>query len=291
MRAHTAAATFARAIALAASLAAACGGSGDGRTPAASTSAVATATGTAMPVASATMAAATETPAPGPSATSALPSPVPPTPAAPARVVYRGDPSRRVVALTFDAGADTGYAAQVLQTLRDNNIRATFGMTGVWAEANRGLLNAIAADGHQIINHSYDHRSFTGASTSSAPLSREERRLELSRTETTVYRITGGRSTRPYFRPPYGDLDASVQRDVAEDGYDTIVMWTVDSRGWDHLPAAEIVERCLSLAEPGAIYIMHVGAESQDAAALQQVVDGLRAQGYGFVTVGELLSP
>src|SRR5581483_6105492 len=209
-----------------------------------------------------TAAAATETLAPGPSGTGAPPSPVPPTPVAPARVVYRGDPSRRVVALTFDAGADRGSTAAILQTLRDNNIRATFGVTGLWAEANRDLLNAIAADGHQIINHSYDHKSFTGTSTSSAPLSREQRRLELSRTETTVYRITGGRSTRPYFRPPYGDLDASVQRDVAEDGYDTVVMWTVDSRGWDHLPAPQIVERCLSLAEPGAIYVMHVGAES-----------------------------
>jgi len=284
MRARTTAVAIV-AFAATAAIAAACGGSGGARTPTASTSAVATASGTVTPPPSATGPVATGTSAPEP------PSPVPPTPVAPARVVYRGDPSRRVVALTFDAGADRGYTAAILQTLRDNNIRATFGVTGVWAEANRDLLNAIAADGHQLINHSYDHKSFTGASTSSAPLSREQRRLELSRTETTVYRITGGRSTRPYFRPPYGDLDASVQRDVAEDGYDTVVMWTVDSRGWDHLPAPQIVERCLSLAEPGAIYVMHVGAESQDAAALQQVVDGLRARGYGFVTVAELLSP
>jgi hypothetical protein len=56
----------------------------------------------------------------------------------------------------------------------------------------------------------------------------------------------------------------------------------VDSLGWNGLPADQIVERCLSLAEPGAIYVFHVGSASQDAAALQAVIDGLRTRGYAI---------
>jgi len=211
------------------------------------------------------------------------------TPAAPAVILARGDPSRRVVALTFDAGSDGGFTREILATLSAERVRATFSVTGAWAEANVGLLLSIAAEGHELINHSYSHRSFTGRSTGSAPLSADERRLELSRVETTVFRLTS-RSTRPYFRPPYGDVDASVQRDAAAAGYGVIVMWTIDSLGWNGASADAIVERVLGMAEPGAIVIMHVGSDSDDAAALQRVIDGLRGAGYGFVTIDEMVA-
>jgi peptidoglycan/xylan/chitin deacetylase (PgdA/CDA1 family) len=194
-----------------------------------------------------------------------------------------------MVALTFDAGSDAGYTAQILETLRTEGVRASFGMTGKWAEQNQDLLLAIAAGGHEFINHTYDHASFTGLSTGEAPLSTEQRSLELSRAETTVYHLTG-RSTRPYFRPPYGDLDQSVLADVAHDGYPFIIMWTVDTLGWKGVSADAIVQRSLELAEPGAIYVMHVGSQSQDGPALRRVIDGLRAAGYSFGAVSDLLA-
>ncbi|HXK33764.1 MAG TPA: polysaccharide deacetylase family protein, partial [Dehalococcoidia bacterium] len=126
-------------------------------------------------------------------------------------------------------------------------------------------------------------------STDTPPLAYEERALELARTERTVYRLTG-RSTLPYFRPPFGDLDDSVLADVGREGYAYAVMWTVDTLGWDGLAAPAIVARGLALAEPGAIFIMHVGSASQDAAALPDLVAGLRAAGYGFVPVSELIA-
>jgi peptidoglycan/xylan/chitin deacetylase (PgdA/CDA1 family) len=206
----------------------------------------------------------------------------------PARILSRGDPSLRQVALTFDAGSDAGYTAVILETLRREGVRASFGITGLWAEQHKDLLLAIAADGHEIINHSYSHASFTGRSTEREPLTPEQRASELSRTETTVYRNTG-RSTRPLFRPPFGDVDASVQGDAAANGYDVIVMWTVDTFGWRRASADEIVERGLRLAEPGAIYVMHVGSESEDGPALARLIAGLREMGYGFVTIGEMV--
>ena len=217
--------------------------------------------------------------------------PVPsPTPATTAQVVRRGDASRRLVALSFDAAADPGFTGQILETLKANGISASFSISGQWAERNRDLVRRIAREGHLLMNHSYDHPSFTGLSTGQPPLTRAQRFEQLDRTDSVIEELTG-QSTRPYFRPPYGDYDASVNADLFARGYVYNVLWTVDSLGWDGLPAADIVRRCLSRAEPGAIYVFHVGAASEDAAALQTIIDGLREMGYSMASVSDLIAP
>lgn len=207
-----------------------------------------------------------------------------------AEVVRIGNASRREVAFTFDAGSDPGYTGMILDTLAANGITASFGMTGKWAEANPDLLRRIADEGHSLINHSYDHPSFTGGSTDSPPLSQAERWDQLDRTEETVLRVSGA-TTKPYFRPPYGAYDESVNADVGARGYAYNVMWAVDSRGWMGIQAPEITSRCLELAEPGAIYVFHVGAASQDGPALQAIIDGLRADGYAMGDINRVLAP
>ncbi len=234
----------------------------------------------------------TATPSPLP------PTPVPPTPPAqpvtlppegsPALVIRKGDASRKIVAFSFDAGADAGYAAQILDTLEANGIHASFGMTGRWAERNPELLRRTVREGHHLINHSYDHASMTGAATKTAPLTREQRWEELDRTEAIVNQLTGA-TTKPYFRPPYGAYDASVNEDVGARGYAYNVLWSVDSRGWMGWSAGAIIQRCVERAEPGAIYVFHVGSASQDGPALQAIIDGLRAQGYFIGSVPDVL--
>lgn len=192
------------------------------------------------------------------------------------------------VAFSFDAGSDTGYAAQILDTLAANGIRASFGMTGRWAEQNPGLLQRMVNEGHNMINHTYDHGSMTGNSTRMAAQTRDERWAQLDRTEAIIAGLTGA-TTKPYFRPPFGDYDASVNEDVGARGYGYNVMWTVDSRGWQGLPAGAITQRCVQLAEPGAIYVFHVGSASQDGPALQGIIDGLRANGYAIGSVPDVL--
>ena len=269
-------------LALLALLLAACGGGEEGEP---------TSTATSRPTRT-----PTHTPTKVPTSTPTL-TPVPqPTqePTQPltghAEVLRRGDPATNAVVLTFDAGSDTGFATQILDTLEAEHITAAFGITGQWADRNPGLIRRIVAEGHQLINHSYDHASFTGLSTRNLPLSQQQRWAEVDRTEEIVQQIAGA-STKPYFRPPYGDYDDSVNADVFARGYTYNVMWTVDSQGWNGLSADEIVQRCLSQAQAGAIYIFHVGSASQDAAALQRVIDGLRATGYGFVPLSAFAPP
>lgn len=199
--------------------------------------------------------------------------------------VRRLDTSRKVVALTFDAGSDVGYTAQILDTLKANNVKASFGMTGRWAEEHPVLVRRMVAEGHTLINHTYSHPSFTGYSTGTSPISYSARARELNSTEAAVQRITGA-STRPYFRPPYGDYDQSVLVDVYTRGYRYDVMWSVDSLGWQGLTKQQILQRSLDGLEPGAIYLYHVGSQSQDGPALQSIISALRERGYGFVTVG-----
>ena len=212
---------------------------------------------------------------PGASAATSTPTP------GSAQVVRKADTTSQTVFLTFDAGSDTGFTAQILDTLKANGIVAAFGVTGRWAEQNPDLVRRIAEEGHTLINHSYDHPSFTGRSTNLPPLTQSQRWEQLDKTEGIIQDLAGV-STKPYFRPPYGDYDDSVNADIYARGYLYNVMWTVDSLGWNGLAADAIVERCLSLAEPGAIYVFHVGSASQDAAALQRIIDGLGEMGYSI---------
>jgi peptidoglycan/xylan/chitin deacetylase (PgdA/CDA1 family) len=205
------------------------------------------------------------------------------TPPIPARTA--GDAG--VVALTFDAGADRGYAEDILDTLSDNGVPATFGMTGRWAQVNPELVERMAADGHLVINHTYDHRSFTGLSDHLGGLSADARRQELLEADAIIAPLVG-HSTCPWYRLPYGDGDRRVADDVAELGYTQQVGWTVDTLGWRGAPVQAIVDRSLRLAAPSAVYVMHVGVESRDGPALPAIIAGLRAMGYGFATVAAL---
>ena len=202
--------------------------------------------------------------------------------------VRRGNPDRPLVALTFDAGSDAGYTSRILETLGSEKVKASFGITGHWARQYPALVQAMAADGHLLINHSEDHPSFTGISTGTPPLSREERISQLQKAEEEIKALTGV-STRPYFRPPYADVDDSVLCDVYAAGYGYVIMWSVDTGGWNRATAEQIVQTSLAGARPGAIYIMHLGSESADGLALPQIIQGLRAKGYEFGTVAEVL--
>lgn len=207
----------------------------------------------------------------------------------PSGLVYHGNPQVAEVALTFDAGADRGYAARILDVLERTGVHASFGMTGRWAQTNPDLVRRMARDNDTFINHTYDHRSFTGLSSRAFPLSPAQRTWEITTTERTIFALTH-RSTKPYFRPPYGDLDSAVVPLTRRLGYGTVVMWTVDSLGWEHLTSAAILQRCLSLVRPGGIVLMHVGIQSQDAFALPNLVHALRQRHYRLVTVPQLLT-
>ena len=218
--------------------------------------------------------------------------PAPPNPGTGlSSLVEGGSNARLEVALTFDAGSDAGNAAELLDLLRAEGIFVTFGMTGLWAQANPELVQRMVNEGHQLINHSWDHPSLTGATTGLSPLTSEQIAEQLDATETLVRDLTGY-EMRPYFRPPFGDYDEASLKYLYDLGYPFSVLWTCDSHGWDGWSGQEIVDYCTTNIRAHEILLLHVGSQAPgDFEAVPGLIQFFRENGYGFVTVEQMLQP
>lgn len=205
------------------------------------------------------------------------------------RAIYRGNTGRKMVALTFDAGADLGYTQQIIETLEAHGKTATFSLTGAWMNAFPDYAAWIAADGFQVMNHTLDHPSYTGYSDPSGPISPARRLSQLVANESRLASVAGCAS-KPYWRPPYGDIDDSVLRDVGAIGYSRTIMWTVDSMGWKGISQDQIYNNIMAKLGWGMIVLMHVGAASNDGPVLERVIHRFRDLGYAFGTVAQTIA-
>jgi peptidoglycan/xylan/chitin deacetylase (PgdA/CDA1 family) len=239
----------------------------------------------------------TPEPSPTPRPTTSAATERPPAPATGLNdrslIVERGGSGRQEVALTFDAGEGAGYTEEILDLLAEHGIKGSFGVTGQWAEQNPELIQRIVDEGHMLINHTYDHRSWTGVSPGTEPLSAEERRAQLDQTEQIVLDIAGYQM-KPYFRFPYGDYDPEALVILKDAGYDYTLRWSCDTMAWMESTPEEIAERCApdnpQTGGPGAVILMHVAQEG-DWDALPVLIDEYEAAGYDFVTMEALVQP
>jgi peptidoglycan/xylan/chitin deacetylase (PgdA/CDA1 family) len=206
-------------------------------------------------------------------------------------VITQPQTGRQEVALTFDAGEGAGRTREILDTLDQYGVVATFGVTGEWAMANPDLMEEIVARGHQVMNHGYSHGSFTGASPGTAPMTPEQMRQEVLDTDEAIRTTASGYDTRGFFRFPYGDYDDQSLRILKESGYDYSVWWGCDSLAWMGTTAEEIVQSCgQEKLAPGLIVLLHV-AQDADYGALPGLIERYRAAGYDLVTVEQLIQP
>ena len=196
--------------------------------------------------------------------------------------------TRRVVALTFDAGANADAVPSILATLRRENATATFFLTGNFVRDYPAAARSIAAAGFRIGNHTISHPHLTQLSDAAV-------RQEILGGARQISSVTG-KDPAPLFRFPYGDSDTRTIAIANRAGY-VPVRWTVDTLGWEGtaggVTASVVVSRVLGAARPGEIVLMHVGSNPDDhttfdADALPAVISGLRAQGYSFVTLDAL---
>lgn len=206
-----------------------------------------------------------------------------PVSATPAQTVTRGSTTEKVVALTFDDGSDGTNINRILQTLSSHDVKATFFLTGTGMNNHPQSIRNIVNQGHDIGNHSYSHPDFT-------TLSASQIRSQLQRTEDAARNLTG-RSTKPFFRPPYGAYNSTVLQHVGDAGYRYSFMWTIDTIDWTGNSSSDIVNRVMSRITPGAIILMHTGAgASGTPAALPTIITRLKSQGYRFVTLSQLMN-
>jgi peptidoglycan/xylan/chitin deacetylase (PgdA/CDA1 family) len=194
------------------------------------------------------------------------------------------------MALTFDMGGRLDPALQIVDWLIASDVRATIFPTGETASGTatgRDVLARIAAhpDLFDVGNHSWDHPDF-------ATLTAAQMTAQLTRTEAAVEPIVG-RTTKPFFRPPYGSQDAAVRTAVGRAGWSYTVMWDVDTIDWkstsDGGPTADdIAAKVASRVRGGSIVLLHLGGY-HTLEALPEIVATLRSRGLEPVTLSELL--
>lgn len=188
--------------------------------------------------------------------------------------ITKGDKTGKKVIFTFDGGAGTQSVKAILDTLAKHDLKSSFFLTGQWAIKNSSLVEEIANDGHEIFNHTYTHSHLT-------QITSEEIIQELQKTEDVILKLTG-KTTKPYFRPPYGDRDTRVLQVAATKGYQSI-FWTVDALDWkEGIGAQEVLQRIFAGLKPGTIYLMHIG-DTITGQILDEVLSAIKEQGFAIV--------
>jgi len=205
-------------------------------------------------------------------------------------VITRHGYAERKVALTFDDGPDPRFTPQILNALHKAGIPATFFVVGVNGELSPELLRREIAEGHEIGNHTFTHPNISNISLT-------QFRLELSATQHLLASAVGRHSL--LFRPPYAvDAEPETVDQVrpiemaAKQGY-LIVGMQIDPDDWERPGVDEIVRRTVEQAERGGgnVILLHDsgGDRSQTVQAIPKIAMALRARGFQFVSLSELL--
>lgn len=177
----------------------------------------------------------------------------------------------KYIALTFDDGPRRDTTEKLLDGLRERGASATFFLVGEEIAGKEDLVKRMAAEGHQIGNHTWSHVRLENAGTAGQEIRMTERALEELLGEENYW-----------LRPPYGIMEEGVETSVP------LVKWSVDPRDWESRSTAKVVQAVLRDAGPNAIILLHDIYPTSVEAALQ-IVDALEKEGYWFVTVEELL--
>jgi len=188
---------------------------------------------------------------------------------------------RKAVALTFDISWGDKTPDKVLDVLKKYGQKATFFLSGPWADHYRTIVKRIVDEGHEIASHGQDHVNLS-------ELSIDAMRQNIKSAHDILVNVSG--SAPRYFRPPNGDYNDLVVRTARELGYETII-WAVDSMDWMNPGATYIVERVSKLCFPGAIILFHASDSARETdQALPMVIENLRAAGYELMPLGQLMS-
>ncbi|CZQ97095.1 polysaccharide deacetylase [Trichococcus palustris] len=195
----------------------------------------------------------------------------------PSRWVDDVDTNQQYISLTFDDLEETDVVTEILEILADQNVKATF-----FPDSNTdpALLAMIVAQGHDIGNHTYSHPY-------SSQITADELASELDTMENVIVGATGVTS-RPFFRPPYGDYDASVLETAGSLGYEYTIGWTTDTYDWDGYTATAIADQVVNNLYPGSIYLLHDDNDTPEA--LWYIIAAVRAAGFDFMTITDLLA-
>lgn len=194
--------------------------------------------------------------------------------------VYQVETEKKVVALTFDISWGNQTPMPVIEILKENKVKSTFFLSGPWVKQYPEIPQRIKADGHEIGSHGYRHINLS-------TLSKNEIKDEIMKAHANIKEVTTVNAN--LIRTPNGDYNDQVIEAAHECKYE-VIQWSVDSLDWMNPGVSSITGRVSKKIHPGAIILMHASDTcKQTVEALPLVIKDLKAQGYEFVTVSELM--
>lgn len=192
--------------------------------------------------------------------------------------IHKVDTEEKKIALSFDVAWGASNIREVLDTLDNNNVKATFFLVGSWIDDNKELAQEISTRGHDIGNHSNTHANMK-------ELSEDDLVNELEVTSEKIKNITGKKPD--IYRPPFGAVDEESLKLCEALGY-KVIKWDVDSLDWKEIGPNHVIDKVLKDVEPGSIVLFH-GNVTNTSQHLDSIIKELKKDGYEIVPVSELV--
>ena len=184
------------------------------------------------------------------------------------------------IALTFDDGPHATLTPRLLDILKARGIKATFFVLGQCVVANPDVLRRAVAEGHEIGNHSWDHRALTKVGAAGVA-------LEVNQTNAAIEQAGGKKPT--LLRPPYGATTTTITKRLNEEYGLKVILWDVDPLDWKVRNAAHVTGEILKHTRPGSIILAH-DIHPSTIDAMPATLDALLEKGFQFVTVSDLVA-
>lgn len=194
---------------------------------------------------------------------------------------YIGDTSEKIIYLTFDEGYEAGYSGQILDVLKENDVKATFFVTGHYLNTQPELVKRMAEEGHIVGNHSFNHLDHTTVT--------DEEMVEDIESCQKLITETIGYEMPKFFRPPAGVYSIRTLEKAQELGYKTI-FWSFAYKDWDtnaQPTTEEAYDMVMTNYHNGCIMLLHAVSEA-NTNALDSMIKSLKQEGYEFRSLMEL---
>jgi peptidoglycan/xylan/chitin deacetylase (PgdA/CDA1 family) len=195
-----------------------------------------------------------------------------------ARVFRRLPEAGRRVALTFDDCHIRTAWSRILTVLRRTGVKATFFCPGRMVQWNADLARRTVREGHTPAAHAWDHEYLRGR--------RKQATVWRLRADARAWWEVTGRTSAPYFRPPYGAYDRAVIAGAGQAFHPRVMLWDVDTQDWRRPGSSAITARVIRGSRPGSVVLMHT--LDQTASALPSIIRGLRRRGLKPVSLPKL---
>ena len=218
----------------------------------------------------------------------AFPTPgaVPSAPSSPERLreldaAYLDPDGGKVLYLTFDAGYENGYTAQLLDILKERQVPAAFFLVGDYLQREPDLVRRMTAEGHIVGNHTMTHPDMTKLDT--AAFEAELRGME------ALYGEVTGQTLPKFYRPPQGLYSEENLKAAQSLGYRT-VFWSLAYADWDNNSQPDpdaAVEKLTGRLHDGAVILLHATSKT-NAGILDRLISDWQNMGYRFAPLTEL---